>query len=741
MKKLFLLSIILLIIFSFAACSKEQPGVSQSLTGESIHSSIASVFLFDISGSMSEMVSDGETRLETTVDAAGSLLDVIQTEKSVSGYEDAFRVALLSFSFNATVHQPLTTNLDLVQQGLDELSADGATNLNDGLWQSLQVLASSGADIKQIILLSDGIPTYSDVVVQDESLSGEEKAQQFLQDLSHEIMRTAASLKEQGICIYAVGFGNDLENMSANADLLQAIIEAAGCGAYYSATEANELRGAFIEAWHTAQGEVLFHDGGELTQDNDMVVWTISVPRGQTDLLLSTTWTGAPLEIKLMDPHGQIRREQDADILVDTYNNAQTVNVNNPDHGDWRVVISRSQQASQNTAYNLVLSTRGSSGLAWWIWILIAVLVLGIGTAVLFYLSIKYDWFIPWKLVASGVLGVALVVALILIGFNMLKDRGASVLPTIQPTDSPKNTTQIVQTETVQTSATPQPTATVAPTATSSNEPQGMIVYTCQVDKQVNHDQICIMNADGSQRRQLTNDLSTENFYPSFAPDGESIIFVSSRNGGFEIFEMDLDGSNIQQITSGIGECYAPDISPDGSKIVFTRYAGGKNTISIINRNGGGLRDLNNYFDSKDPIWSPDGSEILFAASPSRVPQFFIMNADGSNVRQITDLEGIRGRSDWSIDGTLASYRGQQPQHNREIFLFGEGESAVDITSGGDNLAPSFSPDGKWITFMSYRDHFWDSDGCEIYVMRLEDGYTLRLTDNGYCDYQPRWSP
>ena len=140
MKKLFLLSIILLIIFSFAACSKEQPGVSQSLTGESVHSSIASVFLFDISGSMSEMASDGETRLETAVDAAGSLLDVIQTEKSVSGYEDAFRVALLSFSFNATVHQPLTTNLDLVQQGLDELSADGATNLNDGLWQSLQVL-------------------------------------------------------------------------------------------------------------------------------------------------------------------------------------------------------------------------------------------------------------------------------------------------------------------------------------------------------------------------------------------------------------------------------------------------------------------------------------------------------------------------------------------------------------------------------------------------------------------------
>ena len=109
-------------------------------------------------------------------------------------------------------------------------------------------------------------------------------------------------------------------------------------------------------------------------------------------------------------------------------------------------------------------------------------------------------------------------------------------------------------------------------------------------------------------------------------------------------------------------------------------------------------------------------------------------------MKQITDMSGFRGRSDWGPDGMMATYAGQTENHNRELYFFNQGTAPYAITSGGDNLAPSFSPDGNWITFMSYRDNFWDSDGCEIYIMRLEDGYIKRLTDNNYCDYQPRWS-
>jgi TolB protein len=275
----------------------------------------------------------------------------------------------------------------------------------------------------------------------------------------------------------------------------------------------------------------------------------------------------------------------------------------------------------------------------------------------------------------------------------------------------------------------------------SSANPQGQIVFTCQVDRKTNHDQICIMNADGSGWQQLTNDLKYEHYYSSLSFDGSEIVFSSSRAGGFEIFMMNSDGSNLRRLTSGMGEFYAPALSPDSTKIIATRHTGGKNYITLLNRDGGFIRDLNSYFDCKDPVWSPDGSEILFAADPKKTGiQFFVMNTDGSNVRQITDMGGLRGRSDWGVDGMMASYTGEYSKHNRELFLFGKENAPLLITDGGDNLAPSFSPDGKWITFMSYRDNFWDPDGCEIYIMRLEDGFTERLTDNNYCDYQPRWS-
>jgi TolB protein len=117
------------------------------------------------------------------------------------------------------------------------------------------------------------------------------------------------------------------------------------------------------------------------------------------------------------------------------------------------------------------------------------------------------------------------------------------------------------------------------------------------------------------------------------------------------------------------------------------------------------------------------------------------MNRDGSDVHLVTDKIGIRGRNDWSRTGDLlATYIGSPGNHSRDIYTFGtDGSNMQMITDGGDNVAPSFSPDGRWITFMSYRDHFWDEFGCEIYIMRVDGSDVRRLTANDICDWQPRW--
>jgi Tol biopolymer transport system component len=201
-----------------------------------------------------------------------------------------------------------------------------------------------------------------------------------------------------------------------------------------------------------------------------------------------------------------------------------------------------------------------------------------------------------------------------------------------------------------------------------------------------------------------------------------------------------LDGE-ITPIPTVDQEVAAPAISPDGKWIAFTIVSDvGPNAIAITPRQGGEVTIV--YPDDGwDPTWSPDGSRILFAGSSSGRIHLFIMNRDGSDVRLVTDKIGIRGRNDWSrtVD-LLATYIGSPGNHSRNIYTFGtHGEDMQMITDGGDNVAPSFSPDGKWITFMSYRDHFWDEFGCEIYIMRMDGTDVRRLTENDTCDWQPRW--
>jgi len=332
-----------------------------------------------------------------------------------------------------------------------------------------------------------------------------------------------------------------------------------------------------------------------------------------------------------------------------------------------------------------------------------------------------------------------ILILVIIIPQNCVPEPIATSTPTTIVSIVTKTT---IVTDNIEIINTPTPKIIVTPTTIPKNSGtlNGKIVFTCQVDKTIGHDQICLINADGSDKKQLTKNLNSENYYPSLYGNGSKVIFSSSLNGGYELFSVDINGKNLKQLTSNHGEFYSSDVSPDGKYIVATRHQNGKNYISLLKIDGSFIRDLNSYYDCKEPVWSPDGSEILFAANiESKGIQFYIMDKNGNNVRKISNLSHLTGRSDWGTNGQMASFSGEYKKQNRELFLFDEKGSVDYLTSGGDNLAPSFSPDGNWIAFTSYRDNFGDPDGCEIYLMRLSDGYVKRVTDNDYCDYQPRW--
>jgi Tol biopolymer transport system component/tRNA A-37 threonylcarbamoyl transferase component Bud32 len=304
--------------------------------------------------------------------------------------------------------------------------------------------------------------------------------------------------------------------------------------------------------------------------------------------------------------------------------------------------------------------------------------------------------------------------------------------PTLPPTD------QQILTSLVINQGTPSPVS--ARVAADYANPHGKIVFTCSVYLDSARYQICMINADGTGFKQLTSESS--NYYPSMAPNGQSVVFVSFRTDIWQIYELELDSGIAKQITNGSEEWSGPEISPDGRSIAASKNVNDYQEIWMMDRNGGNQVPLVQMStDCLDPTWSPDGEKILFACGPATGRQLYTIDLTDKQISKITNLPDLRGRSDWSPDGSeIASYLG--PEWHREIVLLSNNGSIIKtLTDGGNNLAPSYSPDGAWIAFTSYKDLYGDNEGCEIYIMLTDGTNVRRLTKNKYCDWQPRWGP
>lgn len=302
--------------------------------------------------------------------------------------------------------------------------------------------------------------------------------------------------------------------------------------------------------------------------------------------------------------------------------------------------------------------------------------------------------------------------------------------------------------------STPAPTLTASATAapgvtpitltntailvdTKLDEPTGKIVYTCQIAG----DEVCIMNADGSGWRQLTN-AAQASYYGSLSPDGQAVVFISKATGHTEIFELNLTTGKTKQLTHLEREVGSPEISPNNKSIAFT-YRGKDNIaqVWIMNRDGSDPRKFYSVpnQEAHDPTWSPDGSRILFAMGKGENNKLYIIGMDGHDPQLVNDTIDTRGRSDWSVNNIIGFDMGGPFQH--DVYLMNiDGSHLEKFSDGNNSQGASFSPDGKWIAFTAYTNVAnKDQASCEIYIMRLDGTDLRRLTNNSYCDYQPRW--
>ena len=253
---------------------------------------------------------------------------------------------------------------------------------------------------------------------------------------------------------------------------------------------------------------------------------------------------------------------------------------------------------------------------------------------------------------------------------------------------------------------------------------------------------------EGGQLRQLTVN-AVEDWNSGFSPDGSQIAFTSDRDGDYEIFVMNADGTGTVQLTHNDTDDQGGLWSPDGTRIAFSSDRDGDYEIFVMNPDGSGTVQLT-HNDALDwaPQWSPDGTRIAFSRElVDGNSEIFVMNADGTDPVRLTDNAHQEWTASWSPDGTRITFDSDR-DGDYEIFVMNaDGTGAVQLTHNNAlDWAPQWSPDGTRIVFESDHEGYSDADSglhypLDVMVMNA-DGSGLRpLAQHSAYDSGGSWSP
>jgi hypothetical protein len=264
----------------------------------------------------------------------------------------------------------------------------------------------------------------------------------------------------------------------------------------------------------------------------------------------------------------------------------------------------------------------------------------------------------------------------------------------------------------------------------------GRISY--ESDSDGNYD-VWIIDEDGADPINLTNNLFSSDERPHISPDGTQIVFNSDRDGDHDIYLMNANGSGLVQLTNNPGRDRLPVWSPDGTQILFLSEEGGDSDIMVMDADGTNQTNItNNIVDDYQADWSPDGSQIVFY----RGLDVWIMDADGSNEVNLTNSPSAADvETSWGPGGiTFISDRDGVTNGSSEVYVIQpDGTGLTRLTNDEIfDFIPSWSSDGR-ITWITERDG--SGQRGEVWIMNSDGTGAVRVTDDTGAEWAPKFQP
>jgi Tol biopolymer transport system component len=251
--------------------------------------------------------------------------------------------------------------------------------------------------------------------------------------------------------------------------------------------------------------------------------------------------------------------------------------------------------------------------------------------------------------------------------------------------------------------------------------------------------QIYVMDADGSNVVRVTDDEGW-NAVPAWSPDGKKIAYTCDPMSSLfstgslvsQIRVINVDGSNMEKISRKNDS--SPAFSPDGEKIVFESSRDGNYEIYVMNADGTNQQRLtNNSFVDFSPSWSPDGKKIVFTSDRDGNRKIYVMNADGSNIRKLTENSYQERRPKWCIQDITTPEPGITAPEPTEAAPGDE-----DVPQPVQLIVPPYSQEsGIELIYISYELHGTHGIHWEYWIARHSDGiyYIDRRLALGIFDY------
>lgn len=241
--------------------------------------------------------------------------------------------------------------------------------------------------------------------------------------------------------------------------------------------------------------------------------------------------------------------------------------------------------------------------------------------------------------------------------------------------------------------------------------------------------EIYLINSDGSNEKRLTNRIGIDDT-PSFSPDGSKVIFVSA---DFNICTIDIETNNETKLTTDVYN-FLPTYSPDGSKIAYIHRDSTQplQNLYIMDSDGQNKQQLTSVFrDAVSPNFSSDGEYIAFVASEQ---QLFVYNLLNNNHRLL------------AIDSMKVGFPRFTPDNSKIIFqglvwpnwdIYSIDTDGSGLTSLTDSTASDFEP-----KISTKGDKIvWEVMGSRyinIYIMDI-NGNNKKQLSYGNNDHDPSY--